>query len=152
MPFSGTQSIPGELWRPYQVATVVTPPFPEFFSGHSVFSAAAAEVLKSFTGSDVFGYQVTIAKGASTGEPGLVPAADLTLSFPTFSDAANAAGMSRRWGGIHFEAGDLTGRALGRVVGAMVWAKAKTYIDGTAYDSQAISIAHPHPAPRVVRH
>jgi hypothetical protein len=152
VPFSGTQSIPGELWRPYQVATVVTPPFPEFFSGHSVFSAAGAEVLKSFTGSDVFGYQVTIAKGASTGEPGLVPAADLTLSFPTFSDAANAAGMSRRWGGIHFEAGDLTGRALGRVVGAMVWAKAKTYMDGTAYDSQAISITHPRPAPRVVRH
>ena len=39
-PFQGTQTILGENWRPYQLGTVVTPPFPEFFSGHSVFSAA----------------------------------------------------------------------------------------------------------------
>jgi len=150
VPFSGTQSIPGELWRPYQLATIVTPPFPEYFSGHSVFSAASAEVLKSFTGSDAFGFEVTIKKGASIGETGVVPAADLTLSYPTFSDAANAAGMSRRWGGIHFQQGDLTGRSLGRVVGAMVWTKAKTYFDGTAYDGEAVPIAHPRPAPRTL--
>ena len=51
-PGQGTKPIRGEFWRPYQLATVVTPPFPEYFSGHSVFSAAGAEVLKSFTGSD----------------------------------------------------------------------------------------------------
>jgi hypothetical protein len=150
VPFSGTQSIPGELWRPYQLATVVTPPFPEFFSGHSVFSAASAEVLKSFTGSDAFGYQVTIPKGSSIGEVGLVPASDLTLSFPTFSDAANAAGMSRRWGGIHFAQGDLTGRSLGRVIGAMVWTRARSYFDGTAYPSESISITQPRSAPRII--
>ena len=150
VPFSGTQPIPGELWRPYQLATVVTPPFPEFFSGHSVFSAASAEVLRSFTGSDTFGFSVTIPKGSSIGEVGLVPASDLTLSYPTFSDAANAAGMSRRWGGIHFADGDLTGRSLGRVIGAMVWTKAKTYLDGTAYDSQSISVTHPRPSPKTL--
>lgn len=150
VPFSGTQSIPGELWRPYQLATVVTPPFPEFFSGHSVFSAASAEVLKSFTGSDAFGYEVTIKKGTSIGEFGLVPAADLTLSFPTFSSAADAAGMSRRWGGIHFAQGDLTGRSLGRIIGAAVWTKAKTYFDGTAYPSESLSTTRPRSAPRTV--
>ena len=150
VPYSGTQTILGELWRPYQLATVVTPPFPEYFSGHSIFSAASAEVLKSFTGSDAFGFEVTIQKGTSFGEIGLVPAADLTLSYPTFSDAANAAGMSRRWGGIHFAQGDLQGRAAGRVVGALVWARAKTYFDGTAYDAQAVSVTHPRPAPRVI--
>lgn len=131
-PFLGTQLIPGENWKPYQLGTVVTPPFPEFFSGHSVFSAAGAEILKSFTGSDAFGYSVLIPKGSSRAEPGLVPAADLTLSWATFSDCADAAGMSRRYGGIHFQLGDLTGRSLGRVVGAQAWAKAQTFVNGTA--------------------
>ncbi|HJW13108.1 MAG TPA: vanadium-dependent haloperoxidase [Thermoanaerobaculia bacterium] len=149
-PFRGTQTIRGEDWQPYQLSTVVTPPFPEYFSGHSVFSAAGAEVLKSFTGSDALGYSVTILKGTSRGEFGLVPAADVTLAFPTFSDAANAAGMSRRYGGIHFAQGDLTGRSLGRVIGAAVWAKAKTYFDGTAYRGEAVSTSRPRPFPRTL--
>lgn len=150
-PFQGTRTIRGEDWRPYQLGTVVTPPFPEYFSGHSVFSAAAAEVLKSFTGSDAFGYSVTIKAGSSFGEPGLVPAADLTLSFPALSDAANAAGMSRRYGGIHFTQGDLQGRALGRVVGDAVWTKAKTHFDGSAYKSEAIpGTARPRPPARLI--
>ena len=149
-PFRGTQTIRGEDWQPYQLSTVVTPPFPEYFSGHSVFSAAGAEVLKSFTGSDALGYSVTILKGTSRGEFGLVPATDVTLAFPTFSDAANAAGMSRRYGGIHFAQGDLTGRSLGRVIGAAVWAKAKTYFDGTAYRGEAVSTSRPRPFPRTL--
>jgi hypothetical protein len=149
-PYQGTRTIRGEDWQPYQLSTVVTPPFPEFFSGHSVFSAASAEVLKSFTGGDALGCSATIRKGTSVGEPGLVPATDVTLTFPTFSDAANAAGMSRRWGGIHFEQGDLTGRSLGRVIGAAVWTKAKTYFDGTAYRDQAVPESHPRPPARVV--
>ncbi len=59
-PGQGTKPIPGDLWRPYQLSTVVTPPFPEYFSGHSIFSAAGAEVLRSFTGSDTLGTSVTI--------------------------------------------------------------------------------------------
>ncbi len=149
-PFHGTQPIRGEDWRPYQVSTVVTPPFPEFFSGHSVFSAAGAEVLKSFTGSDAFGASVTIRAGSSIGEPGLVPATDVTLSFPTFSSAADAAGMSRRWGGIHFERGDLAGRSAGRVIGSAVWAKARTYFDGSAYRGQTVPSKNPRPPARVV--
>lgn len=131
-PCAGTQAIPPTQWRPYQLATVVTPPFPEYFSGHSIFSAAGAEILRSFTGSDVLGASVTIPRDSFRGEPGCGPAADLTLSFPTFSAAADAAGMSRRWGGIHFQDGDLTGRALGRQVGAAVWAKVQAYFDGSA--------------------
>jgi hypothetical protein len=146
-PFQGTQTILGENWRPYQLGTVVTPPFPEFFSGHSIFSAAGAEILKSFTGSDVFGYSVVIRQGSSSAEPGLVPLNDLTLSWATFSDAANAAGMSRRYGGIHFQQGDLTGRALGRVVGAQALARAQTYIDGTA--AVPLDLARPRSRPAV---
>jgi hypothetical protein len=39
-------SIDGADWKPYQAASVVTPPFPEYYSGHSIFSAAGAETLK----------------------------------------------------------------------------------------------------------
>jgi hypothetical protein len=111
-PFRGTQTIPGEQWQAYQIGAQPTPAFPEFTSGHSAFSAAAAEVLRSFTGSDHFGYTVTVKAGTSPVEVGTVPATDVTLMFATFSDAADQAGMSRRYGGIHFKEGDLQSRAL----------------------------------------
>ncbi len=128
----GTRWILGQNWRPYQAATVVTPPFPEYISGHSIFSSAAAEVLKRYTGSDAFGDSVTIPAGSSRVEPGLVPASNVTLSWPTFSAAADEAGVSRRYGGIHFVQGDLESRALGRKVGAQAYDLAQAYIAGTA--------------------
>jgi hypothetical protein len=48
----------------------------------------------------------------------------VTLTWNTFTEAANQAGISRRYGGIHFEAGDLTGRATGRLIADQAWAKA----------------------------
>ena len=58
------------------------------------------------------------------------PAVDLTLRWPTFSAAADEAGISRRYGGIHFRAGDLQGRALGRAVGGAAWQRAAAYWSG----------------------
>ena len=52
------------------------------------------------------------------------------MSWATFSGAADDAGMSRRYGGIHFEQGDLDARASGRVVAEKVWARAQSYING----------------------
>ncbi|HLZ69337.1 MAG TPA: phosphoesterase [Dehalococcoidia bacterium] len=129
-PGQGTQTIDGGVWQPYQAATVVTPPFPEFISGHSTFSAAADEVLQRSMGSDAFGASVTVPAGHSRFEPGLVPAQDVTLDWETFSAAADQAGLSRRYGGIHFEQGDLVGRAIGRLVGAQVWDRAQAYLSG----------------------
>jgi hypothetical protein len=120
-------TIDGADWKPYQAATVVTPPFPEYISGHSIFSAAAAETLKSFTKSDNFGGSVTIKAGTSRVEPGVVPANDTVLFWATFSDAADEAGISRRFGGIHFIQGDLVSRQLGRVVGKQAWKKTLQY-------------------------
>lgn len=122
------KAVLGQEWWPYQPRLVVTPPFAEYVSGHSAFSRAAAEVLKRFTGSDRFGYVVTIPAGQSRVQPGVVPASPVTLSYATFTDAADEAGLSRRYGGIHFEQGDLQGRELGRRVGAAVWAHAQQYI------------------------
>jgi hypothetical protein len=122
--------VDGASWVPYQVPTFPTPPFAEYVSGHSTFSAAAAEVLKRFTGGDAFGEQAVIAKGSSLVEPGVTPAQDVTLRWQTFTEAADQAGTSRRYGGIHFRLGDLEGRALGRSVGTAAWERAKGYWTG----------------------
>ena len=125
-PFRGTETILGEEFQSY----IPTPPFAEYVSGHSTFSAAGAEILRRFTSSDRLGASVTIAAGSSGIEPGLVPAADVVLAWRTFSDAADQAGLSRRYGGIHFESGDLEARAIGRRVGRRVWEKARALFLG----------------------
>lgn len=125
-PYQGTRVISGRAWTPY----IATPPFAEYVSGHSTFSAAAADILRRFTGSDVFGAEATIAAGSSAIEPGAVPVRDITLSWATFTDAADEAGLSRRFGGIHFADGDLQGRAMGREIGALVWDRAQTFFSG----------------------
>jgi hypothetical protein len=129
-PGKGTMLIRGEDWRPYQPANVVTPPFAEYISGHSTFSAASAEVLRRYTGSDRFGASVTVAPGISLVEPGLVPANAVELRWSTFTDAADEAGMSRRYGGIHFMHADVQGRLIGRLVGAQAYKKAEAYWEG----------------------
>jgi hypothetical protein len=121
-PGKGAQQIDGAAWQPYQPSWVVTPPFAEYVSGHSAFSTAAAEILKDFTGSDAFGYSHVVLAGSSRVEPGTAPATSVTFTYATFSDAADEAGISRRYGGIHFRSGDLVSRDLGRAVGRLVWA------------------------------
>jgi len=129
-PGQGTRRIPGERWQPY----LATPPFGEYPSGHSTFSAAAATVLAGFTGSDRFGAGVTVPAGRSRIEPGTTPAADVVLSWPTFGAAAEQAGRSRRYGGIHFVDGDLSGRVLGAAVGARAWEMASLLFAGRRPD------------------
>lgn len=128
---AGLRQIPGETWVPYQPNTFPTPPFPEHVSGHSTFSAAAAEVLQRFTDSDVFGAAYTKAARSMAIEPSL-PSADVMLSWATFSDAADEAGLSRIYGGIHFDNANTAGKDLGRKVGALVFDKAQRYWTGQA--------------------
>jgi len=82
-----------------------------------------------FTSNDNFGYSVTIPAGSSRVEPGVVPANDTVLYWATFTDAADEAGISRRFGGIHFIDGDLESRKLGRVIGQKAWVKSKSYFN-----------------------
>ena len=129
-PGKGTQTLDGSQWHPYQRLDDPTPPFPEYVSGHSSYSAAAAEVLKRYTGNDDFGASYSAPVGSSHFEPGITPTQEITLSWLTFSDAADEAGISRLYGGIHFRDADLNGRILGRKVGEAVWNQAQMYING----------------------
>jgi hypothetical protein len=47
-------------------------------------------------------------------------------------NAADEAGLSRRYGGIHFQQADLESRRMGRQIGQHVWRKAQEYFTGTA--------------------
>src|SRR5262249_22257793 len=90
-------------WSPF----LLTPPFPEYVSGHSTFSAAAATVLTSAFGDVPFTID-------SVGLPGV------TRSFDSFTDAAQEAGRSRIYGGIHYEFSNQAGQQLGGAIGQWV--------------------------------
>jgi hypothetical protein len=124
-------TIKGSDWTPWQPGTFMSPPFGEHTSGHSAFSAASAYVLKQYTKSDTFNGTATVLAGSSKVKPTIAPTADVVLTWKTFSAAATEAGLSRRYGGIHFPLADVGGRKLGSDVGKAVWAKANKYIAGT---------------------
>lgn len=123
----GVRWIKADLWYPYQLKTFVTPAFPGYVSGHSTFSRASAEVLTLFTGSEyfpggMFTHNVSEKNGLSF-ENG--PTQDVRLEWATYYDAADEAGNSRIWGGIHVRADDLEGRKLGSKIGISAYQKAK---------------------------
>jgi hypothetical protein len=131
--YSGAQWILGATWVPYQKSTFVTPAFASYISGHSTFSRAAAEVLSRFTGSPYFpggrGEFVAPRDAFLKFERG--PTTDVVLQWTSYFDAANEAGLSRRWGGIHIEADDYTGRRIGHWVGIGAFDKAARYFAGS---------------------
>jgi hypothetical protein len=87
---------------------LVTPPFPEYTSGHSVQSAAAAAVLTAQLGEMAFVDHTHDSRG-------LVP-----RSFASFEAAAAEAAISRLYGGIHFRAAIDRGLSQGRCIGKRV--------------------------------
>ena len=130
---SGVGWILGERWVPYQRATFVTPAFPGFVSGHSTFSRAAAEVLAADTGTPYFPgglFEQTFSPGYLKFERG--PTGPVTLQWATYYDAADQAGVSRIYGGIHIPADDFAGRRIGSRIGKRAWALAEHYFAGTA--------------------
>jgi membrane-associated phospholipid phosphatase len=86
-----------------------TPPFPSYTSGHSTFSSAGAAALASFFSSDAIAFTST-----SEGLPGV------RRSYSSFWAAAEEAGMSRIYGGIHWQFDNTDGLAMGRALGAYV--------------------------------
>jgi hypothetical protein len=124
---AGVATADGSQWQSW----IATPPHPEFPSGHSAYSNAAAEILKRFTGADAFLKKVTFAPGSSRFDPGASPAKETTLEWQTFSEVAEDAAVSRRVGGIHYDEADFRSRVLGRGVASQVWDKYRQLLAGT---------------------
>lgn len=97
-------------WRPY----IQTPPFPSYVSGHSVVSAAAAEIMTHHFG-DNFNY--TDSSELEFGIP--------NRSFKSFRDAALEASWSRLYGGIHYRSDLEEGNKMGIKIGEMVLGRLK---------------------------
>jgi len=105
-----------DFWRPVTAirsssdptwsSFIVTPPFPDYVSGHSTFSGAASTVLAMFYGTDNIAFST-----ASDFLPGV------TRYFTTFSAAASEAAASRLYGGIHFRSANEDGLASGIAIG-----------------------------------
>ncbi len=90
---------------------LITPPFPEYPSGHSTQSGAAAVVLTDLLGED-FAFE-----DATHVRDGIAP-----RHYASFWEAANEAGISRLYGGIHYRSAIERGLAQGRCVAAHVTA------------------------------
>lgn len=119
-------TVDGAQWVPYQAANFVTPPFADFPSGHSHFSKAFSLTMSRWFGPTIQANPVVYDSlnmmspmfrgvapatrlfgtficptGASEVQPGVVPAAPITLTFSTWEAMATSSGMSRLYGGIH---------------------------------------------------
>ncbi len=129
----GVDWILGVDWIPYQRSTFVTPAFAGYVSGHSTFSRAAAEVLSSYTGTPYFpgglGEYHFEANEFLEFENG--PSIDITLQWATYYDAADEAGISRLYGGIHVPVDDGPGRIMGSACGKQSIRLANRYFVGT---------------------
>ena len=133
------QSISSKQWMPYQEPSFVTPPFPDFVSGHSSFSSIGARVLTDFFGTNIIPssklfnsrWMNILSPVLRTMDPlcnmcsitvyprqsviqSTVPATGVTLSWTTWDQMAEEAGKSRIFGGIHYESSNQGGLALGR--------------------------------------
>jgi hypothetical protein len=96
-----------------------TPPFPTYTSGHSTFSGAADTVLTAFFGDNIEFAVPSDGHSGFTQRP-LAEGQVITRSFTSFAQAADEAGRSRIYGGIHFQFDNAAGLAAGRALGAFV--------------------------------
>ena len=109
---------PATTADPSWLPLIGTPPFPAYSSGHSTFSSASARVLALFFGTDQISFSTT-----SDGLPGV------TRSFTSLSDAAEEAGQSRIYGGIHWQFDNQAGLASGQALGEYVFFNFLTPLD-----------------------
>ena len=106
-----TDGNPATIEDPNWEPLITTPAFPEYVSAHSCFSATAAQVLKCFFGRDNISFTVASYM--------MMP---MTYrSYQSFTQAAEEAGMSRIYGGIHFSHADSAGQSSGRALADYVW-------------------------------
>lgn len=107
-PITYIQQVIDPTWNATAITDpVLTPPFPEYPSGHATEAGAMATVLSAIFGDD---YAFT---DASQLRLGFAP-----RRYASFWQAAEEAATSRLYGGIHFHSANAQGLAQGRCVAA----------------------------------
>ncbi len=142
--YYGGVDVSSSLWKPYQPSTFITPPFPDFISGHSTFSSVGARVLTKLIGSNlldlnlsidgtfmknvsplfsnqnnvennVYLHCLTIFPRSSEIDEN-VPNKAITLTYNSWDDMALEAGISRIYGGIHYDSSNYAGYLVGNKI------------------------------------
>jgi membrane-associated phospholipid phosphatase len=147
-------TINGNIWVPYQETNFVTPPFPDFPSGHSTFSQGFANVMNAWFSSSIPTTSINasdlnllspmytglgtlrislsnipVKARTSLIQTGLVPTSDVHLAWSVWQDIADSAGVSRQYGGIHAASADLGGKAVANTAFPLItsrWAISRT--------------------------
>jgi len=146
-PYQGVGTINGSNWTAYLPITFVQNPTPEYPCGHCTQSGSVGAAFQAwFNGNDTFvGYPRTYLPGTLPTEPKLVagdpgyvagltdvpnkgptskgyaPAANVTLTWPTWTAISSQASLSRTYLGVHFDSSQQVSYANGRNVGNFVY-------------------------------
>ena len=140
----------GNMWKPFQEKRMMSPPFPDYISGHSTFSSAGAYILNKLIGSKIEDnikistdelkmlapifknqpYQIyKLNKFFINPNTSLiqenVPSKKFSFKFSSWEDLALEAGMSRIYGGIHIDSANIEGFNAGKQIGSMILKKIK---------------------------
>jgi hypothetical protein len=136
----------GQYWLPYQELNFVTPPFPDFVSGHSTFSSSSAKLFCYLLGSDIITLKnpvinndiinylcpsltntlnfslnnFFIMPSTSLVENG-VPSTSMHFNWICWTEMARSSGKSRIYGGIHVESSNQGGLYLGTMIADKLW-------------------------------
>lgn len=133
----------GKLWCPYQKISSMTPPFPDTISGHSCFSSVACYIISHFFGKNIpkgiqilaeflplispileenrrlktatFLDHIPIYKGSSS-VCNICPQKNVVFKYTTWMDLAEHAGISRIYGGIHYQSSNIDSQYVGRML------------------------------------
>ncbi len=140
------EGISSSLWKPYQPDDFMSPPFPDFISGHSTFSAVGARILSRLIGNNLLDLDLSIdaslapllsplfanptnvedqlflhcftifPRTSSVSTPEAYPTKAVQMTYNTWDDMAIEAGVSRIYGGIHYESSNYSGYLLGNKI------------------------------------
>jgi hypothetical protein len=128
-PGRGTvNDLPASEWKSY----LEEADHPEFPSASACFCQAHGQSARLYLGNDNLNWMVPAPAGSSHVEPGITPAADTSLFFPTWTGFIEDCGQSRVWAGVHFQAAVDESRRLCNVFGDMAYDYLQQLIDGTA--------------------
>ena len=129
-PGQGTVQMKGEEWTSY----IPVADHPEYPSGSQAFCSAHAEATRRFFGSDALGWPIPYAAGSSVIEPGVTPAAPLTMTFTTWTEFEQRCGQSRVLAGVHFPDALPPAQSIGHDIGGLAFDFFQAHVDGTIGD------------------
>ncbi len=122
--------LPADEWAGY----LNTADHPEYPSGSATMCSAEAQSLRRFFGDDVLDWRLAFPAGATLVEPGITPARDIELHWPTWTDFVTDCAHSRVWGGVHFPTTQQRSVPFGEQFGDLAYEFVQRHVRGDVRD------------------